>query len=418
MFESLFLKISSALCSIPFLFASVCPAPQPVGSALPSGTAVFETSLATPISSAATSMTLAANLIRGGGTLSGYECFTVDEGTAQAEFICGTASGTAVTNLERGVSPDDGVTQDSDLMFSHRRGASVKITDFPLIQRLRAQNSGEGTYESPLVYASSVGTTTLGLNDQNLASVAYANSLSFGAIPASTETAAGFSELATGLEAASSTSNGGSGARLVLPTSISTSTAPSSGNVIPVTQSNGILSGSFCCNGSTTLSASTTIGGFNPIQSILYASSSAKDFSGPSTVTYNFTIPGGTLGNSRGLHITGIITDYDSGAGNPPTSIRMSYGGTQLFDLQGTTNSSATENLRGSFDMYLFATSTSAQFGTGSYSVADNTDAEVGGYAVAGASAIDSTVDQTLTVSFVQNTNSNITVQGVIVMRI
>jgi len=292
-----------------------------------------------------------------------------------------------LTGVSRGLLPFSPFTASSSYAVAHNGGSQVVVSNPPQL------------YDA--IYSYIDNATTSGAVD-------------------GTTLAKGIYETATGQEAASTTQIGGGNttATLVLTSLISTSTAPSSGNVIPVTQSNGILSGTFCCNGSTTLSASTTIGGFNPIQSIVYASSSSKDFSGPSTVSYNFTIPGGTLGSSRGLHITGIITDYDSGAGNPPTSIRMSYGGTQLFDLQGTTNSSATENLRGSFDMYLFATSTSAQFGTGSYSVADNTDAEVGGFAAAGASTIDSTVDQTLTISFVQNTNSNITVQGVIVMRI
>lgn len=140
-----------------------------LGVALPSGTAVFETSLASPITDTATTMTLTANSVRGGGSLSGYECFTIDEGTAQAEFVCGTVSGTTVSNLERGISPADGVTEDADLQFSHRRGANVKITDFPLVQRLASQNDGSGTYENVLSYAA--GVTPTGNN--NLTDVEY-----------------------------------------------------------------------------------------------------------------------------------------------------------------------------------------------------------------------------------------------------
>lgn len=131
--------------------------PQPIlGTALPTGTATFESSLASGITSDATTMTLTSVAIRGGSTVSGYECFTIDEGSAQAEYVCGTASSTSVTGLERGISPADGVTQVASLQFSHRRGASVKITDFPLIQRLRSQNAGAGTYENVLQYASGV----------------------------------------------------------------------------------------------------------------------------------------------------------------------------------------------------------------------------------------------------------------------
>lgn len=140
-------------------FATPVAAPvieQPLGVALPSGTALFETSLAAPITNTAVTMTLVSNTVRGGGTLSGYQCFTLSEGTAQTEYVCGTVTGTTVSGLERGLSPSDGVTSVSSLQFSHRRGASVKITDFPLIQRLRSQAAGSGTYEAVLQYAPGV----------------------------------------------------------------------------------------------------------------------------------------------------------------------------------------------------------------------------------------------------------------------
>ncbi len=127
-----------------------------VGAELPEAPALFETSLAAPITATAVSMTLTSNSVRGGGSLSGYNCFTIDEGSAQAEFVCGTASGTAISNLTRGISPSDGVSEVAALQFSHRRGASVKITDFPIIQLLRAQNNGEATFENILRYAASV----------------------------------------------------------------------------------------------------------------------------------------------------------------------------------------------------------------------------------------------------------------------
>jgi hypothetical protein len=132
----------------------------PLGVALPSGTADFESSLAVGISDSATTMTLVSNSIRGGGSLSGYECFTIDEGSAQEEYVCGTASSTSVTGLERGLSPADGVTETTGLKFAHRRGASVKITDFPLIQRIASQNSGDATFENVLSYANGVTPTS------------------------------------------------------------------------------------------------------------------------------------------------------------------------------------------------------------------------------------------------------------------
>ena len=257
MIETLLAKIGSVFVGAAlFLTGVFAPAPssEPLGVALPSGTAVFETSLAAPISSSATTMTITANSVRGGGSLSGYQCFTIDEGSAQSEYVCGTVATTTVTSLERGLSPADGVTEDTDLKFAHRRGASVKITDFPLIQRLASQNSGTGTFASAIKYASSVATATLATDGQNIASVAYANSLSFGAVAQSSEAAGGFVELATGAEAASSTLSG-TAARLVLSTAIATSAAPSSGNVVVVTGDDGNIDSGFIPDlfGSTTL---------------------------------------------------------------------------------------------------------------------------------------------------------------------
>lgn len=216
-------SITAPLIAFFMLFTGQTQAPVNVGATLPSATAVFETSLASPITSSATTLTLASNSVRGGGSLSGFNCFSIDEGSAQAETVCGTVSGTTVSSVTRGISQSTGTTTVAALQFSHRRGANVKITDFPLVQILKAQNNGEDTFENPLRYASGVSTSALAANGQNIASVAYANSLAFGAVPAASETTAGFVELATQTEAASTTLSG-SAARLVLPASIATST--------------------------------------------------------------------------------------------------------------------------------------------------------------------------------------------------
>jgi hypothetical protein len=47
---------------------------------LPGGEALFETSLQDRITSSDTSMTLAANSLHGSPSISGYHCFTIDEG--------------------------------------------------------------------------------------------------------------------------------------------------------------------------------------------------------------------------------------------------------------------------------------------------------------------------------------------------
>src|SRR5690348_11251572 len=114
MWESLITKIGLAFAALVSIFTTgQLPLPVPteepagVGVDLPGGIAVFETSLASRIYASSTSMTLASALIRGGSTISGYQCFSIDEGSAQAEFVCGTVSGTTVSSLERGISPAD-----------------------------------------------------------------------------------------------------------------------------------------------------------------------------------------------------------------------------------------------------------------------------------------------------------------------
>lgn len=142
-----------------------------VGVDLPEAPALFETSLAAPISSTATTIPLSSIVVRGGEQLANYNCFTIDEGSSQAEFVCGTisTSTTSLINAARGVSAKDGFTENAALQFSHRRGASVKVTDFPIIQLLRSQNNGDEAFENVLKYAS--GVVPSGANE--LADVGY-----------------------------------------------------------------------------------------------------------------------------------------------------------------------------------------------------------------------------------------------------
>jgi hypothetical protein len=108
---------------------------------LPQGPAVFETSLQSRISSTDTSMKLVANSVRGGSTLSGYQCFTIDEGRTDAEYVGGTISATSVTSLERGIDALTGISPQRTEARSPR-GCQCQVTDFPLIQRLRNLANG------------------------------------------------------------------------------------------------------------------------------------------------------------------------------------------------------------------------------------------------------------------------------------
>lgn len=199
-------------------------APQNLGVALPSGTAVFETSLQDRISSTDTSMTLVSVTTRGSETLTGYQCFTIDEGRTDAEYVCGTMSGSSVTGLERGLSVTTGTTTVAALKFAHRKGASVKITDYPLIQRMRNQLSGTDTINALISYATTTEDCTALSPDDTLCPKEYVDSVAVSGASDANETTKGIVELATALEAASSTLLGSSGARLAIPASVATDT--------------------------------------------------------------------------------------------------------------------------------------------------------------------------------------------------
>lgn len=288
---------------------------QRFGAALPAATAVFETSLAAPISSSATSLTITANSVRGGGSVSGYTCFTIDEGTAQAETVCGTLSGTSMTSVTRGISQADGMTPVTALQFSHRRGANVKITDFPLVQILKAQANGDETYPNQLLYAS--GTTPSvpsALTDKE-----YVDGLAFsgaGVINADTSNK-GVVQIATGAQVASSTSTGTTGATLVIPASVSTTTynAATAPYKIPVTGADGKLDNNFIATSTLFATSSlyaSPIGYVGKNFQIITASST---FSVPSGVRMLAVELQGSGGNGGACSSGGSPTGNDMGGG-------------------------------------------------------------------------------------------------------
>lgn len=240
-----------------------------LGAALPSATAVFETSLQSRISSTDTSMTLVANSVRGGTTLTGYQCFTLDEGRTDAEYVCGTISGTSVSGLLRGVDPQTATTSNSTLKFAHRVGADVKITDFPVLQILRNQANGTETYANLLNYTYSPNYTNA--STTAIASKGYVDSVALVSAPNADDTTKGVVETATASEAASGTSLGGTGARLALGANLATSTCQSAANSVLVASStSGKLDGR-CLDvsnantwtGAQSFSATTTLTGSN-----------------------------------------------------------------------------------------------------------------------------------------------------------
>lgn len=200
------------------------PVEIPVGTALPQGTALFQTSLQSRILSTDSSMTLTENSVRGGSALSGFNCFTVDEGKAEVETICGIVSGTSVTSLQRGIDPSNGTSTNSTLRFDHRRGAIVKITDFPLIQIMRNQLSGNDYFDNLLLYSSTTSVCGVGTASTTLCPKGYFDTVIASGAPNSDETTKGIAEAGTASEQASSTATGGTGAVTFMRTRYATDT--------------------------------------------------------------------------------------------------------------------------------------------------------------------------------------------------
>ena len=160
-----------------------------------------------------------------GEALSGYNCFTLDEGRTDAEFVCGSVSGTAVSSLERGISFANGTTTSSSRAYAHRVGANVKITDFPLIQRLRNVLNGSEVLPNLLVATSTVvidGSSAT----STLATKYYVDNVAIAGAPDSGATTKGVLEKATAAEAAAGAADGSGNttAPLALTASIATST--------------------------------------------------------------------------------------------------------------------------------------------------------------------------------------------------
>ena len=282
------------------------------GVALPSAVAVFETSLASPISTSATSLTLTANSVRGGTTLSGFNCVTIDEGSAQAEFVCGTISGTSMTSVQRGLDPANGTSTVATLQFAHRRGANVKITDFPLITIMRNQLNGVSSFENLLFYSTSSQPCAVGSATTTICPKSYMDGLSIAGASNADLTTKGIVELATQAEAASSTSLGGTAAALVLPASMATDTPNTLTKASRVLMSNMSgylaqawldLTAAFTFSGGLTSSGTTTISASSLTTNPLVINSLAYKW--PATRGASSTV---LMENGSG----GLIFDYGS----------------------------------------------------------------------------------------------------------
>jgi hypothetical protein len=119
---------------------------------IPKLEAKFSTQLAGRLSTTATEFNLVSYKDKNGDNLTGLYGFLIDGETSSAEFVTGTIVDGTVTIVKRGLDFSDGTTEREALTLEHVRGASVKITDFPVLGQIRDLLEGESPITEILKY--------------------------------------------------------------------------------------------------------------------------------------------------------------------------------------------------------------------------------------------------------------------------
>lgn len=242
---------------------SAIETPLGATNAIETPVALFQSTLANSIDASATQMTLSSALTKDGTNLaSSTYSFIIDEGTASQEFVKADCTSTVCTNMARGLSVTTGTTTITSSAKIHRRGASVKITDAPILLNLTRIISGIGTLPNKIYYTD-VSTSSIanGGNDYVIPSKGYVDYVGSSGCANASETTRGCSELATQIEMASTTTTGATGAGLTLQAKYATSSPKVAGLYVPITQNDGKLNPNFIATSSSynyLVAASTT----------------------------------------------------------------------------------------------------------------------------------------------------------------
>lgn len=311
-----------------------------LGATIPTVVALFESSLRSRVTAEATSMTLVSGTDASGDALSGTIGFVIDEGTTSEEFVICTASGTALTSCLRGLDPVDGETEVTALKKEHRRGASVKISNFPQLAIISRILNGDETIPNLLTYDTSV-LIGVGSATSTLTTKYYVDNVAVAGASNADESTKGIGEIATPSEMAASTPTGGTGANLILWSKYATSTSQVAQNSIVITDTDGKIDQSFydltedftwtgehTFNATTTFSnmidgvitfagvagetisaldavyaSSTDSGGYYKTQATTTVATTAPVFDG-------FAVSGASDGNTLYIQVAGIVSGF------------------------------------------------------------------------------------------------------------
>uniref|UniRef100_A0A6H1ZBY3 LysM domain-containing protein n=1 Tax=viral metagenome TaxID=1070528 RepID=A0A6H1ZBY3_9ZZZZ len=123
-----------------------------VGATIPTVIALYSDSLASRMSSTAETFTLVRGTDKQDRALSGFYGFVIDEGSTSEEFVTATCSSTACTVVTRGIDVQDGETSITALKFEHRRGATVKMTNYPQLAILSRILNGTESASSTFMF--------------------------------------------------------------------------------------------------------------------------------------------------------------------------------------------------------------------------------------------------------------------------
>ena len=336
-----------------------------------SALADFRSSLASEITSSATSMTL-ESFTSGSDSLTVGKTYGFKLGGR--EYVIGEAStGNTIINMTRGVSRGTGTSTVSAYQSRWGRGASVEMTDAPILIRTANILGGVQTIENVLKYDSTVATTTIDDDNKNLVNYELLTYTAFngaGVINASA-TQKGVVELATQIETASSTANGSAGI-LAIPASNATSTYNSSTAPlrVVVTKNNGKIDPNFI--------DLSTFTGTNVIASTtIYATTTSGTWVKPSNLRYVIVELVGGGGGAGGSTDAYFASGGGAGGGYAKKVIPASaLGATETVTIGaggsagvGSTNSAGGVGGTTSFGSYVSATGGSGGLAPAGYSI-------------------------------------------------
>jgi hypothetical protein len=147
--------------------------------------------------------------------------------------------------MTRGLDPQNPATEVTTLKKEHRRGATVKITDYPLLGVMRRILNGDDTLPNVIKYASGVTPTAA----DDLTDKEYVDGVAVAGAPNASTTVKGIVEEATQAEIDADTAAGGTSARLAVnPSTLATSKY---GTQLPSSSEKAALAGTAGTPGST-----------------------------------------------------------------------------------------------------------------------------------------------------------------------